>query len=121
MTVPEAIEIVRRVGTIQSADGKLKIRVPRTVYTEVAMAIKTLRHRKTEALSTFGQPDSMCPSDACRVLNATGVRIMDLATGPTIGIWSDLDGPEIRAALPHSASTNCPCGISMERAFPSGI
>ena len=33
------------------------------------------------------------------VLNATGVRIMRLDGGYTIGIWSDLDGPETRRAL----------------------
>lgn len=36
---------------------------------------------------------------ASELLNRRGVRIMNLAGGVTIGIWSDLDGPEIRAAL----------------------
>jgi hypothetical protein len=33
------------------------------------------------------------------VLNRAGVRIMALEGGATIGMWSDLDGPEVRAAL----------------------
>jgi hypothetical protein len=36
---------------------------------------------------------------ASAVLNQAGVRIMQLDGVPTIGIWSDLDGPEIRKAL----------------------
>jgi hypothetical protein len=36
---------------------------------------------------------------ARRLLNRAGVRIMVLETATTIGIWSDLDGPEIREAL----------------------
>lgn len=33
------------------------------------------------------------------VLNGAGVRIMQLADGTAIGVWSDLDRPEIRGAL----------------------
>lgn len=36
---------------------------------------------------------------AISLLNRSGVRIMALEGGPIIGIWSDLDGPSIRAAL----------------------
>jgi hypothetical protein len=36
---------------------------------------------------------------ARRLLNQAGVRIMTLEDGEAIGAWSDLDGPEIRAAL----------------------
>jgi hypothetical protein len=38
-------------------------------------------------------------ASACDVLNRAGVRIMALDAGATIGVWSDLDGREIRAAL----------------------
>ena len=38
---------------------------------------------------------------ASAVLNRAGVRIMTLDGGATIGVWSDLDGQEVRAAL-HS-------------------
>jgi hypothetical protein len=36
---------------------------------------------------------------ALKVLNRAGVRLMELGGGATIGLWSDLDGPEVRAAL----------------------
>jgi len=44
-------------------------------------------------------PDPAEWGRACGVLNRTGVRIMALDGGATIGVWSDLDGPEVRAAL----------------------
>jgi hypothetical protein len=36
---------------------------------------------------------------ATEVLNRNGVRIMALDDGATIGVWGDVDGLEIRAAL----------------------
>jgi hypothetical protein len=33
------------------------------------------------------------------VLNRAGVRIMRLDGAFTIGVWSDLDGPDVRTAL----------------------
>jgi hypothetical protein len=36
---------------------------------------------------------------ASGVLNRVGVRIMELDGVTTMGVWSDLDGPEVRAAL----------------------
>jgi hypothetical protein len=36
---------------------------------------------------------------ASAVLNRAGVRLMNLNSVPAIGVWSDLDGPEIRATL----------------------
>jgi len=33
------------------------------------------------------------------LLNRAGVRIMAIEDGATIGVWSDLDGPEVREAL----------------------
>ncbi len=35
---------------------------------------------------------------AAAVLNRAGVRIMAPEAGATTGVWSDLDGPEVRAA-----------------------
>jgi hypothetical protein len=42
------------------------------------------------------------------VLNRAGVRIMALEGGATIGVWSDLDGPEVRAALRTFGSDGLP-------------
>ena len=45
------------------------------------------------------EPDPAELARASAVLNRAGVRIMALEAGATIGVWSDLDGPEVRAAL----------------------
>jgi hypothetical protein len=45
---------------------------------------------------------------ASAVLNRAGVRIMALEGGATIDVWSDLDGPEIRAALRTFGSDRFP-------------
>jgi hypothetical protein len=44
-------------------------------------------------------PDPAELARASAVLNQAGVRIMALEGGATMGAWSDLDGPEVRAAL----------------------
>ncbi len=46
-----------------------------------------------------------CASD---VLNRAGVRIMALEGGATIGVWSDLDVEEVRAALRTFGSDRLP-------------
>lgn len=38
-------------------------------------------------------------SRATSLLNETGVRLISLDGAATVGAWSDLDGPEVRAAL----------------------
>jgi hypothetical protein len=45
---------------------------------------------------------------ASAVLNRADVRIMALEGGATIGVWSDLDGPEVRAALRTFGSDRLP-------------
>src|SRR5262249_39601601 len=54
------------------------------------------------------EPDPAQLDRAIAVLNRAGVRIMELEGGKTIGIWSDLDGPEIRAALRALGSDRLP-------------
>lgn len=45
------------------------------------------------------EPDPAELARAAGVLNRAGVRIMSLEGRATIGVWADLDGPEVRAAL----------------------
>ena len=45
------------------------------------------------------EPDPAELARASAVLNRAGVRVLALEGRPAIGVWSDLDGPEIRAAL----------------------
>lgn len=53
-------------------------------------------------------PDPAELARACGVLNRAGVRIMALEGGATIGVWSDLDGPEVGAALRTFGSDRLP-------------
>lgn len=52
-------------------------------------------------------PDRAKLTLASGVLGRAGVRFMALEGGVTIGIWSDLDGPEVRAALRAFGSISC--------------
>ena len=45
---------------------------------------------------------------AGKVLSRAGVRLMELEGGTTVGLWSDLDGPEVRAALRTFGSERLP-------------
>ena len=45
------------------------------------------------------EPNPAELAGASAVLNRAGVRIMALKGSAAIGVWSDLDGPEVRAAL----------------------
>lgn len=59
---------------------------------------------------------------ACAVLNRAGVRIMALEDRITIGVWSDLDGPDIRAALRvlrMALAFPCPSNLTGNRAHTS--
>lgn len=47
-------------------------------------------------------------AQACSVLNRAGVRLMEVDGVTTVGIWSDLDGPEIRKALRAFGSHQLP-------------
>jgi hypothetical protein len=52
-----------------------------------------------EPIEIAAAPDPAELARASALLNRTGVRIMALDGSAAIGAWSDLDGPEVRAAL----------------------
>jgi hypothetical protein len=99
VTVAEAIAEVQRVGAVEVSGGNLRLRFPERMRAELQPAIGTLRAEKAEALARLAQTDPVEPARASDVLNRASVRIMALEGGATIGVWSDLDGPEVRAAL----------------------
>ena len=108
MTVAEALSAIRRVGTVENQAGNLRLRFPETATSELQPAIDTLRVGKAEALALLSDPDPAELARASAVLNRAGVRIMALESGATIGVWSDLDGPEVRAALRAFGSDGLP-------------
>jgi hypothetical protein len=99
MTVTEALELVRQVGVVEGRGGVLRLKFPERDRAMLQPAIEVLRGGKAKALTLLAQPDPAEVACASALLNRAGVRIMRLDGGFTIGIWSDLDGPEIRTAL----------------------
>ena len=101
MTIHEAILAVRQVGSIVADAGRITLQIPPAAKAELGPAIETLRLDRTATIAAlesvdFGEAEI---DHALTVVNRRGVRIMALADDVTIGVWSDLDGREIRAAL----------------------
>ena len=101
MTYQEAIFAVREVGTITADGERIKVQIPPSTVARLSPVIEVLRLEKAAVIAALGSP---CPSQseidhASVVLNQLGVRIMRIDGAAVIGIWSDRDGPEIRAAL----------------------
>lgn len=108
MTVTDAMEALRRVGSLGSDGRTLRLRFPENVRAALQPAIETLRASKAEAIALLAEPDPAELARASAVLNRAGVRIMQLAGAATIGVWRDLDGPEVRAALRTLGSDGLP-------------
>jgi hypothetical protein len=58
--------------------------------------------------SAHDEPDPEQLAHASGVLAAAGVRLMELDGATTVGLWSDLDGPDVRAALRTFRSERLP-------------
>jgi hypothetical protein len=108
MTAGEALTVLRRAGTVEDRDGKLKLTFPESERVALQSAIDALRAAKPEVIALLADPDPAELARASAVLNRAGVRIMALEGGATIGVWSDLDGPEVRAALRTLGSDRLP-------------
>jgi hypothetical protein len=67
MTLSEAIEEIRQVGTLRVEDGKLKLRFPETQREHLAAAIEALRQNRQAALQ----------------------RLSDVAATPPLTIWPE--------------------------------
>ncbi len=92
MTVAEAIETVRRVGSITAQEGKLRLAFPEADRAALSPAVDVLQTRKPEALALLADPSEVC--------NAVGVRILRTPKrGYVVAIPAASDGPEVRRAL----------------------
>ncbi len=99
MTVAEALGTIRRVGTVESHSGVLKLKFPEDAASRLRDAVETLKAFKTEALTLLSEPTATELDAASHVLRRNGVRFMQIDGKHVGGVWSDLDGPELRAAL----------------------
>ena len=108
MTVAEALATIRRVGAVEVSRGKIKLILPDAAVPKLGTEIATLRAHKAEALALLAKPEPGELANASTVLRRAGVRIMALEGGATIGVWSDLDGPKVRAAFRILGSDRLP-------------
>lgn len=92
MTVTEAIETVRRVGSITAHEGKLRLAFPAADRAELSPALDALRANRAEVTALLGGPSA--------ITNAAGVRILRTpAGGYIVAVPAVTDGPEVRRAL----------------------
>ena len=108
MNVAEAIGAVRQVGSLEVSGGKLRLQFPESKREAIQPALDALRAGKSEALLLLAESERAEMEHASGILSAAGVRIMALESGTTIGVWSDLDGPAVRAALRTFGSEQLP-------------
>jgi hypothetical protein len=90
---------VTQFGTIERLNATLRIRVPKSRLADLSPAIEILRGSKAAVLSLLAPPDPVVLCYANNILNRAGVRLMELSGVSVAGIWSDLDGPQVREAL----------------------
>jgi hypothetical protein len=80
------------------------LKIARAAVADVSVTSKSAE-RSADGSTSAESPEIVVPPDpaelarASGVLYRAGVRIMRLEGVETIGVWSDLDGPEMRAAL----------------------
>lgn len=60
MKVAEALELIRRVGVVESAGGSLKLKFPETERATLQPAIDTLRSSKAEAMEILAKVLNEC-------------------------------------------------------------
>lgn len=108
MTAANALAVIRQFGTIEAVGDKLKIRVPKARLAGLQPVLEVLRNAKTEALAVLANLSTEELSQASACLARTGVRLIDINGTMHIGLWSDLDSPEIRAALRTFGSDDAP-------------
>jgi hypothetical protein len=104
VTLDEAINQINRAGSIRAENGKLKLRFPQPERARLEPAIETLRLNREAALEALRTEvaDDCHEAAKCALslLNSIGARIVVFAAGyEATGIWSDLDGPEVRSAI----------------------
>jgi hypothetical protein len=118
MTVSEALAMVKQVGAVEVRGGSLKLRYPEKERAGLQPAIAALRECKAEALALLAETPSAAgtlpdptPEELARssaALAKAGVRLMRIDGAYYVGIWSDLDGPEVRAAVRTYGSHELP-------------
>jgi hypothetical protein len=107
MTVAEAFDQLRAVTPIRVEDGRVRYTITGEEKERLSDVLAVLRGNRETVYEIASQnshlygaaTDSQVALEARRILNRTGVRIMEIDGEMVVGIWSDLDGPDTRRAL----------------------
>ena len=120
MTIHEAIAEIRKTGTVQVENGKLKLRFPQPERGHLGPAIEVLRRDREAVLLALAAPEGDSTKPRCtsthksalaepsqgqvdaagKLLAKAGVRLIGGGHDVDyIGVWSDLDSAELRAAI----------------------
>jgi hypothetical protein len=75
VTVAEALNAIRRVGTVENQAGNLRLRFPETAASELRPAVDALRTGKAEALTLMASRDPAQLARASAVFDRTGVPV----------------------------------------------
>jgi hypothetical protein len=97
VNVAEAIELIQRVGVVESSEGKLKLKFPETERTALQPAIDALRNGKTEAIALLAEPlndhnfGRVEPQGLESVLKGSAIELWSTAAGRLFLVADEAD------------------------------
>lgn len=92
MRVPQALQLIRKFGTVEVCGGKLKIRFPRGARPALQEALQVLQQGKTEVLTLLTTTKSSRPPN---VADSGGVGQNLTPAAPGLNHASDLKGQTV--------------------------
>lgn len=114
MTVKEAIEEIRQVGTVLVENGAVKLRIPEVKGQSTEAAIEVLRQNRQAVLDILA-----AESRANRLIAAAGVRFPRIAGVYVVAIRRERDSPQLRDALEIMGSGAMPVKYLDEADVPA--
>jgi hypothetical protein len=85
--IAEALDIIRRVGAVESSEGKLKLKFPESERAALQPAIDALRSGKKEALALLAEP-----LKGHNLGHEERQSLEDVLNGLAVELWSNAAG-----------------------------
>jgi hypothetical protein len=104
MTITEALQLIRRVGVVESDGGNLKVRFPEEQRSALQTAIDILRSGKAEALALLAEPTNAQGSISATVEPARAEPLESVLKDRAIELWSGTAGRLFLVADEEDAS-----------------
>src|ERR1035441_8436746 len=92
MTISEAVQLIRRVGVVESRGGNLKVKFPEEQRVALQPAIEVLRSGKAEALALLAEPDTAGEFNAATAEPARAEPLESVLKNQAIELWSTRAG-----------------------------